>query len=101
MAPNSLVKSCPESRISGLGRPNTSFLPEEAAEKGDAVTISPAALHKMKFKQVARRDLRGSQLAYTLAEVVVCVALIVILFVGLLGGMSTGFALTQGSRENL
>jgi len=55
----------------------------------------------MKFKQVVRRDLRDSQLAYTLAEVVVCVALIVILFVGLLGGMSTGFAVTQGSRENL
>ncbi len=55
----------------------------------------------MTFKQVARRNPLASVLAYTLAEVVICVALIVIVFVGLLGGMSTGFALTQGSRENL
>ena len=55
----------------------------------------------MTFKQLAGRKLRDSQTAFTLAEVVVCVALIVILFVGLLGGMSGGFALTQDSRENL
>src|SRR5580765_3820955 len=55
----------------------------------------------MKFKQVARRNPRLRKLAYTLVEVVVCVALIVILFVSLYGGMSTGFALTQASRENL
>src|SRR5580765_4892633 len=55
----------------------------------------------MKFKQVARRNPRLRKLAYTLVEVVVCVALIVICFVSLYGGMSTGFALTQGSRENL
>jgi len=55
----------------------------------------------MKFKQVAGRNPRFRQLAYTLAEVVICVALILLLFVSLYGGMSTGFALTQGSRENL
>ena len=55
----------------------------------------------MKFTQLARRHPRLSQFAYTLAEVVICVALIVVLFVSLYGGMSTGFALTQSSRENL
>ena len=55
----------------------------------------------MKFTQVARRNPRLRKLAYTLVEVIVCVALIVILFVSLYGGMSTGFALTQASRENL
>jgi type II secretory pathway pseudopilin PulG len=55
----------------------------------------------MKFKQVAGRNPRLRKLAYTLVEVIVCVALIVILFVSLYGGMSTGFALTQTSRENL
>src|SRR5580765_8176934 len=55
----------------------------------------------MKFKQVARRNPRLRQLAYTLVEVVVCVGLIVIVFVSLYGGMSTGFAVTQASRENL
>src|SRR5215831_4668811 len=55
----------------------------------------------MKFTQVARRNPRLRKLAYTLVEVVICVALMVICFVSLYGGMSTGFALTQGSRENL
>jgi type II secretory pathway pseudopilin PulG len=77
------------------------FLWKRQPKKGDAVRISPGGLQKMTFKQLAGRNLRHSQTAYTLAEVVVCVALIVILFVGLLGGMSSGFALTQDSRENL
>src|SRR5436305_10243620 len=55
----------------------------------------------MKITQAARRNPRVQQMAYTLAEVVVCVGLIVILFVSLYGGMSTGFATTQASRENL
>ena len=55
----------------------------------------------MKITQAARRNPRVRQIAYTLVEVVVCVALIVILFVSLYGGMSTGFAVTQASRENL
>jgi len=55
----------------------------------------------MKFTQVARRNPRLRKLAYTLVEVVICVALVVIMFVSLYGGMSTGFAVTQGSRENL
>lgn len=55
----------------------------------------------MKFTQVARRNPRLAKLAYTLIEVVVCVGLIVIIFVSLYGGMSTGFAVTQASRENL
>src|SRR5947209_11932613 len=55
----------------------------------------------MKITQAARRNPQVSQIAYTLVEVIVCVALIVILFVSLYGGMSTGFAVTQSSRENL
>src|SRR5437764_6751252 len=55
----------------------------------------------MKITQAARRNPQISQIAYTLVEVIVCVALIVILFVSLYGGMATGFAVTQASRENL
>ncbi len=39
--------------------------------------------------------------AYTLAEVIIATALLAILGVSLYGGMSSGFALTQASRENL
>src|SRR5437867_13165316 len=55
----------------------------------------------MKITQAARRNPQVSQIAYTLVEVLVCVALIVILFVSLYGGMSSGFAVTQNARENL
>src|SRR6266481_414088 len=55
----------------------------------------------MKITQAARRNPQVSQIAYTLVEVIVCVALIIILFVSLYGGMSSGFAVTQTSRENL
>jgi hypothetical protein len=41
------------------------------------------------------------RLAYTLAEVAVTSALLGVLFVSLYGGMSSGFAITQASRENL
>jgi type II secretory pathway pseudopilin PulG len=41
------------------------------------------------------------QLAFTMAEVMVGVSLMGILFVALFGGMSSGFALTQVARENL
>src|SRR5947207_1235688 len=55
----------------------------------------------MKIKKVLRRGPRVGQVAYTLAEVVVAVALVAILFVSLYGGMTSGFAVTQSSRENL
>src|SRR5437867_11818669 len=55
----------------------------------------------MKITQAARRNPQVSQIAYTLVEVLVCVALIVILFVSLYGGMTSGFSVTQASRENL
>lgn len=42
-----------------------------------------------------------SQLAYTMVEVLMGVALIGVMFVSLYGGMSSGFALTQLARENL
>ncbi len=42
-----------------------------------------------------------SQLAFTLAEVLVSVAIVGILFLALYGGMSSGFAYTQSARENL
>ncbi len=40
-------------------------------------------------------------LAYTIAEMAIGTALLAIVFVSLYGGMSSGFALTQVSRENL
>ena len=42
-----------------------------------------------------------SQLAYTMVEVLMGVALIGVMFVTLYGGMSSGFAITQVARENL
>jgi hypothetical protein len=44
---------------------------------------------------------RRFQLAYTMIEVLVGVALTGMMFVSLYGGMSSGFALTQLARENL
>ncbi len=41
------------------------------------------------------------QTAFTIAEVVMGVALVGIVFVSLLAGMSSGFAVTQVARENL
>jgi hypothetical protein len=42
-----------------------------------------------------------SLIAYTIAEVMVGVSLMGILFVSLYGGISSGFAVTQVARENL
>jgi hypothetical protein len=50
---------------------------------------------------LGQTKLRFRQIAYTLAEVMVACALLSVLFVALYGGMSSGFALTQVSRENL
>ncbi len=44
---------------------------------------------------------RLRQLAYTLMEVMIATALLGILGIALYGGMSSGFAITQASRENL
>lgn len=55
----------------------------------------------MKISIAANRNLKTAVLAYTLAEVAVTSALLGVLFVSLYGGMSSGFAITQVSRENL
>lgn len=55
----------------------------------------------MRINLASRSSSRCSQIAYTLAEVMVGVAIMGILFVSLYGGMSSGFAVTQVSRENL
>lgn len=52
------------------------------------------------FRQDDRRSTR-TQCAYTVVEVVVSVALLGLLFVALYGGLTSGFAVTQVSRENL
>jgi hypothetical protein len=55
----------------------------------------------MRITQPSPRKSRPVQLAYTLAEVMVGVAMMGILFTSLYAGMSSGFALTQVARENL
>ncbi len=55
----------------------------------------------MKIRLSSKVQARSSQIAYTLAEVMIATALLAILVVSLYGGMSSGFALTQASRENL
>jgi type II secretory pathway pseudopilin PulG len=54
---------------------------------------------KIDFKSKKRGRL--GQVAYTLVEMAVGTALLGIAFVSLYGGMSSGFAVTQVSRENL
>ncbi len=55
----------------------------------------------MRIRRAIAKTNRIRQLAYTLAEMAVAVSLLGIIFVSLYGGMSTGFAVTQASRENL
>jgi len=55
----------------------------------------------MRIRISAPRKTRLHQLAYTLVEVVIGVAIVGIAFVSLYAGMSAGFAVTQLSRENL
>ncbi|HWQ93550.1 MAG TPA: hypothetical protein VN673_17940 [Clostridia bacterium] len=47
------------------------------------------------------KNTKAGKLAYSIAETMVGVSLMGILFVSLYGGMSSGFALTQVARENL
>ena len=44
---------------------------------------------------------RQSRCAFTLAEVMVAVALVLVLFLSLYAGISSGFVVTQVARENL
>jgi len=55
----------------------------------------------MRICPPAFRTLRCYQMAYTLVEVAIGVAIVGITFVSLYAGMSGGFAVTQLSRENL
>lgn len=55
----------------------------------------------MRIKLGACTTQRIELSAYTLAEVAVTSALSAVLFIALYGGMSSGFAITQTSRENL
>ena len=55
----------------------------------------------MRIRLTAPRQTRLHQMAYTLVEVVIGVAIVGIAFVSLYAGMSGGFAVTQLSRENL
>jgi len=55
----------------------------------------------MTIKLAPKRRRCVSTLAFTLVEVMVGVALLIIIGVSLFGGMSSGFAVTQASRENL
>jgi prepilin-type N-terminal cleavage/methylation domain-containing protein len=55
----------------------------------------------MRIISAQNRKSPFTQLAYTLIEVLVAASLLGILFVSLYGGMSSGFAITRVSRENL
>ena len=55
----------------------------------------------MRIKLTGIRNSAAGRIAFTLAEVMVGVALIGIVFVSLYAGMSSGFAVTQLARENL
>src|SRR6266853_4422823 len=56
---------------------------------------------QMKIKPATSHSARIIQLAFTLPEVIVGVAIVVVMFVTLYGGMTSGFAITQLARENL
>lgn len=55
----------------------------------------------MKIRLAKKANAPLTQIAYTLAEVMIATALVAILGLSLYGGMSSGFALTQSSRQNL
>jgi len=55
----------------------------------------------MRIRITNPHQTRLHQMAYTLVEVVIGVAIVGIAFVSLYAGMSGGFAVTQLSRENL
>jgi hypothetical protein len=55
----------------------------------------------MKLRLNIGRKPRVTQLAYTLMEVVMAVALLAIMMVSLYGGITSGFAVVQLARENL
>ncbi len=55
----------------------------------------------MRIRLAAKKSPRWRVLAFTLVEVVVAAGILGIMFVSLYGGMSSGFAITQVSRENL
>jgi prepilin-type N-terminal cleavage/methylation domain-containing protein len=64
----------------------------------------PSETMKIGFKQT-KGGTRGTSpsetMAFTLVEVIVCTAVIAILFVSLYGGIASGFALVNLARENL
>lgn len=55
----------------------------------------------MKTTPQLGKRIASACLAYSLAEVVVAVAILGMMLIGLFGGISYGFATTQASRENL
>ncbi len=55
----------------------------------------------MKMRLTKKATPRLNQIAFTLVEAMIATALLAILGISLYGGMSSGFALTQASRENL
>src|SRR5437773_2135716 len=55
----------------------------------------------MKIKKASITHSRQGQLAATLAEVLIAVAIMGVMFVSLYGGMTSGFAITRLARENL
>lgn len=56
---------------------------------------------KMKTVFPGSRNLRSEQRAFTLAEAMIAVAVVVVMFVSLYVGISFGFAVTRFDRENL
>jgi type II secretory pathway pseudopilin PulG len=55
----------------------------------------------MKISRAVAPDVRQRTQAFTTAEIVVALAIMVVMFVSLYAGMSSGFAVTKVARENL
>ena len=55
----------------------------------------------MKIRPAKNYSSRIMEVAFTLPEVLVGVAIVAVMFVTLYGGMTSGFAITQLARENL
>src|SRR5216683_1296016 len=55
----------------------------------------------MNIKPATSYSSRIMEVAFTLPEVLVGVAIVAVMFVTLYGGMTSGFAITQLARENL
>src|SRR6266508_4273052 len=77
------------------------YLPQGQSEQRTSGWHKSKIVQLMNLASATRQTPALGRLAFAIAEVLVSVALMAIVFVSLYLGMSSGFAVTKLSRENL